>query len=162
RAEYEAHVARVLKLAGDAPERAASGARAVMAIETALAKAALDVVSRRNPDNIYHKMSLPELAALTPAFDWTAYLRGLQGPPIQSLNVSEPEFMKGVNQLLTSSPIEDLKVYLRWNVLSAQSDFMPKAYRDESFAFTKVLSGAEEQRPRWKRCVDATNGDLGE
>src|SRR5262249_30797341 len=140
----------------------ASGAKAVMAIETALAKAALDVVSRRNPNNIYHRMSVAELAALTPAFDWTVYLRGLQAPPIQSLNVSEPEFMKGVNQLLTASAIDDLKMYLRWHVLSAQFDFMPKAYRDESFAFTKVLTGAEEQRPRWKRCVAATNGDLGE
>jgi putative endopeptidase len=162
RQEYEAHVKRVFQLAGDPPERAAAGARAVIAIETALAKAALDVVSRRNPDNIYHKMTVPELSALTPAFDWTAYLRGLQAPPTQSLNVSEPEFMTGVNQLLTSSPLDDIKAYLRWHVLSAQSDFMPKAYRDENFAFTKVLTGAQEQRPRWKRCVDATNGDLGE
>src|SRR5262249_45658959 len=73
RQEYEAHVKRVFQLAGDSPEKAAAGAKTVMTIETALARGALDIVSRRNPSAIYHKMTVAELGALTPAFDWNAY-----------------------------------------------------------------------------------------
>ncbi|MEP6917421.1 MAG: M13 family metallopeptidase, partial [Acidobacteriota bacterium] len=162
RQEYVAHVGRMLQLAGDPAAQADAEAQAVMRIETALAKSALDRVSRRAPANVYHKMTTAELRALTPAFDWTAYLRDLQVPAAGAINVSQPEFMKGMNTILTSTPVADVKTYLRWQTLNGNANFLPKTFIDESFAFTKVLTGAREQRPRWKRCVDYTDGDLGE
>jgi putative endopeptidase len=162
RQEYTAHVGRMLRLAGDPPDQADRGAEAVMRIETALAKAALDRVSRRTPANVYHKMPLEELRAVTPAFDWTTYLRELQAPGIAVVNVSEPDFMRAVNQIVSATPLGELKAYLRWHVLNGNAEFLPKAFVEENFAFTKTLTGAKEQRPRWKRCVDYTNGDLGE
>jgi endothelin-converting enzyme/putative endopeptidase len=162
RQEYTAHVARMLRLGGDTEPQSDAGAQAVMRLETTLAKAALDRVSRRSPTNVYHKMPLSELRDLTPAFDWTAYLREAQAPAIDAVNVTEPLFMRAVNQVVASTPIDEVKTYLRWHLLGGSAEFLPKPFIDESFAFRKVLTGAKEQRPRWKRCVDYTNGDLGE
>jgi endothelin-converting enzyme/putative endopeptidase len=160
--EYAAHVGRMLRLAGDAPGQADAGAQAVMRIETALAKAALDRVSRRTPANVYHKMPIEELRAITPAFDWTVYLREVQAGAVSVINVSEPEFMRAVNQIVSSTPLGDLQTYLRWHLLNGNAEFLPAPFVGENFAFTRTLTGAKEQRPRWKRCVDYTNGDLGE
>jgi putative endopeptidase len=160
--EYIAHVGRMLRLANEAPGQADAGAQAVMRIETALAKAALDRVSRRTPANVYHKMPVEELRAITPAFDWTVYLREVQAGAVSVINVSEPEFMRAVNQIVSSTPLGDVQTYLRWHLLKGSAEFLPTAFVEENFAFTRTLTGAKEQRPRWKRCVDYTNGDLGE
>ena len=163
REAYAQHVGRMLQLAGEAPDRAAAGAKTVMQIETALAKNALDRVAARNPQNLYHKMSLDEARKLIPSFDLGPYLQAAELPAVQNTNVTEPAFMKGLDQVLSSTPIEDLKTYLRWNLIHGQTSVMPKAFDEETFAFYgKQLTGAQEQRPRWKRCVDATDGDLGE
>ena len=74
-----------------------------------MAKAALDRVSRREPSNVYHKMALGEVRELTPVFDWAVYLRDLQAPPFQDVNVAQPEFMKAVNEILTKAPLGDLR-----------------------------------------------------
>ena len=162
REAYAQHVGRMLQLAGEAPDRAAAGAKTVMQIETALAKNALDRVAARNPQNLYHKMSLDEARKLIPSFD-LARTPGRGAPSRPDTNVTEPAFMKGLDQVLSSTPIEDLKTYLRWNLIHGQTSVMPKAFDEETFAFYgKQLTGAQEQRPRWKRCVDATNSDLGE
>ena len=163
RADYVGHVARMLALSGDTHDAAAAGADAVLKIETALAKNALDRVSRRSPANVYHRMTPAEAAALTPGFDMSAYIKAVEAPPIAFVNVSEPEFLKGVNGIVSTTPIADLKSYLRWHVLNANSPVLPSAFDVEHFNFYgKTLQGTAQQRPRWKRCVDFTNGDLGE
>ncbi len=160
---YGRHVARMLQLAGDPADRAAAGSKAITQIETALAKRALDRPSRRVPANIYHKMSIDEARQLTPAFALAPYFRGAEAPALTAINVTEPEFMKGVDDVIVSTPLDDLKVYLRWHVVHGNAPLLPKAFVDENFAFYgKTLQGTEEQRARWKRCVDFTNGDLGE
>ncbi len=163
RGDYEKHVAKMLQLGGDTPARAAAGAAAVMQIETALAKNALDRVSQRDPTNIYHKMSRDEVKKLMPNFNMSAYLERAEAPPGDSANVSEPEFLKAVDQVVASTPLDDLKTYMRWHVIHSNASMLPKRFVDESFAFYgKTLTGAKEQRPRWKRCVAAADGDLGE
>lgn len=160
---YVQHVARMLELAGDARDRAAAGAAAVMRIETALAKNALDRVSRRTPANVYHRMTPAEAGALTPAFDWTAYLRKTDAPPIAALNIAEPAFLKAFNTVLSSGPLDDLRTYLRWRVVSGYAAVLPAAFDEENFAFYgKTLRGTAQQRPRWKRCVDFADRHLGE
>ncbi len=163
REQYVQHVAKMFQLVGDAPDRAAAEAKTVLQIETALAQKALDRVAARNPTNLYHKMSLDEARQLAPSFDLSAYLKAAEVPPVQTTNITEPEFMKEFDRIISTTPIDDLKTYVRWHVLHGQTSYMPKAFDDETFAFYgTLLTGAKEQRPRWKRCVDATNADLGE
>jgi endothelin-converting enzyme/putative endopeptidase len=163
RGEYTQHVTKMLQLSGETPTAAAAGAKAVLKIETALAQAALDRVSQRNPTNIYHKMPREEVKKLMPNFNLSAFMERAEAPPGDSANVSEPEFLKAVDQLIASSELDELKTYMRWRVVSAQAAMLPKKFADENFNFYgKVLTGAAEQRARWKRCVDATDGDLGE
>jgi endothelin-converting enzyme/putative endopeptidase len=163
RMEYEQHVSRMLRLGGDTPAAAATGATTVLAIETTLAKSALDRVSQRDPTNIYHKMSRDEVRTLMPNFNMSQYLERAEAPPGDSANVSEPAFLKAVDQVIAATPLPDLKTYLRWHVIHSNASMLPTRFVDESFAFYgRTLTGATEQRPRWKRCVDAADGDLGE
>src|SRR5258708_2160971 len=163
RTEYEHHVSRMLQLGGDTPTAAAAGAKKILEIETTLAKGALDRVSQRNPTNIYHKMSRDQARKLMPNFNMSQYLERGEAPPGDSANVSEPEFLKAVDQVIASTPLPDLKTYMRWHVIHSNAPMLAKRFVDESFAFYgKTLTGAKEQRPRWKRCVEAADSDLGE
>ncbi len=163
RDKYVQHVANMFVLAGDSKEKAAAKAKAVMTLETALAKASMDVTSRRDPQKVYHKMTVKELAALSPAFDWNRYLKGMPAPSFDSLNVAVPEFVKGFNGVIQSTSLDDIKAYLEWHALHDERQFLPKKFVDESFDFYgKTLTGAAEIQPRWKRCVNIIDGDLGE
>jgi len=160
---YLKHVQKTFQLIGDSPEKALAKAETVMTIETELAKASLDRVSRRDPNKIYHKMSVAELAKLSPQFDWNRYITARKTVPIQSVNVYWPDFVKGANTVIGSSSLEDLKAYMTWHIVQLASPFMPKAFVDQNFAFYgRTLSGTEQIRPRWKRCVQYTDSDLGE
>ncbi|HZP48069.1 MAG TPA: M13 family metallopeptidase [Vicinamibacterales bacterium] len=163
RKQYVEHVGKMLALAGASQDQAAANALTVMALETTLAKGALDVTTRRDPNKIYHKLTPQELQALTPQFQWQTYFQGIGAPPIYALNVTEPDFFKALGQVFASTPIDDIKTYLRWQLLHSSATVLPAAFVDENFAFYgKALTGAQELRPRWKRCVQYTDGDLGE
>jgi putative endopeptidase len=158
RQQYVAHVGRMLALIG-----MKDGGDAVMRIETALAKNALDAVHRRDPAAIYHKLTPAELQTLTPAFDWTAYFKAAGAPAIDALNVTEPDFFKGLNTVLAETALDDVKTYLRWHLVHASAAVLSEPFVKENFAFYgTTLTGATELRPRWKRCVQYTDSDLGE
>ncbi|HZQ91432.1 MAG TPA: M13 family metallopeptidase [Terriglobales bacterium] len=163
RDKYVQHVAAMLKLAGESDAQAAADAKSVMDIETALAKASMKRVDRREPTNIYHKMSNQELEQLAPGFAWNRYLTGVASPPISSLNVAVPDFVKGVEAVVASTDLEAIKAYLRWHVLDDSAAWMPTAFVDEDFNFSeKTLNGTPQQLPRWKRCVQRTDRAMGE
>ena len=163
RKAFVEHVANTFKLLGDSPEKAAAEAKAVMDIETALAKGSMDRVERREPEKIYHKLSSQDWQALTPSFSFTAYLNGMGTPAFTSLNVATPDFYKALDAQLKNVNLDDLKTYLRWHLVRSQVQSLPKAFVDEDFNFYgKTLQGTKELRARWKRCVAATDGDLGE
>ena len=163
REKYVQYMQRMLVLAGEKPETAAANAKAIMAIETALAKSSLDRVSRRDPARLYHDLTLTELGKLSPAFDWNRYIVTSKAPKFNSLNVAVPEFVKGFNDVIANAELGDIKTYLRWRLLSTTAAMLPKAFVDAQFDFFgKTLTGATELRPRWKRCVRFTNSDLGE
>jgi endothelin-converting enzyme/putative endopeptidase len=123
----------------------------------------MDRVARRNPDNTYHKMTVDELAMLTPDFDWKQYIATVGIPPVTSVNVAQPDFMKALGSIIADTRLEDLKTYLRWHVLNASADLLPRAFREEEFHFNEhLLRGAREMPPRWKQCVRATDRALGE
>jgi len=163
RKEYVEHIGRIAKLVGASADSVTTIPDTVMTIETALAKGALDNVSRRDPNKIYHKLTPTELQALTPNFQWSRYFTGIGAPPIYALNVTEPDFFKSLGQLLVSTPIASIKHYLKWQLIHESAPMLPTAFVDENFKFYgAVLTGAKELRPRWKRCVQYTDSDLGE
>ena len=163
RGQYTDHVAKLATLAGNDPKNAAASSATVMKIESSLAKAALDNVSRRDPEKVYHKLTAAELQTLTPNFDWSAYFKAAGAPPIDVINVAEPEFFKAFNELLKTSPIDDVKTYLRWQLVHSNAFLLSSAFVNENFKFYSTeLRGIGEQRLRWKRCVQYADGDLGE
>jgi putative endopeptidase len=163
RADYEQHVAKMFTLAGDAPERAAAEAKTVVTIETALAKASRTRVELRDPEKNYHLMPLREIQTLTPDWSWEAYLHNVSAPSVEQINIRQPEFFTQVSQELSSVPLPDWKTYLRWHAIHAAAPQLPDKFVEENFDFyDRKLSGTKEMLPRWKRCVQATDRNLGE
>jgi putative endopeptidase len=164
RQEYVQHITNMLKLGGEPEAQAASDARNIMQLETALAKVSLDITSERDPQNIYHMMPTAELQKLTPVFDWNRLLAEAGFPPVSELNVAMPDFFKGLTPLIEATDISTIRAYLRWQLLHwTNSLALPKAFDEEEFDFNRrKLFGEPEQRARWKRCVGATDSALGE
>ena len=164
RQQYLAHIQKIQELMGDTPAQAQAHAKTIMDMETALAKASMDIVLRRDPANLNHKMSLKELQALTPHFSWDEYLKAIGGaPPTIHYLVAAPDFYKGVDQLITTASLDDWKIYLRWHLINTSSSLMSSPFADERFDFYgRKLTGQKEQRPRWRRCTQAVDRDLGE
>jgi len=162
RKQYVAHVQKMLELSGEPAAKAATDAQAVMRFETDLAKGSLDRVTRRDPNEIYHKLTVHQLYSLDPAIDWPKYFEGMGAPPMTELNVSVPNFFRALESAIVQTNLDDIKTYLRWHLLHAEASLLPKAFVDEDFHFFReILTGVKEIQPRWKRCVAATDGDLG-
>jgi putative endopeptidase len=164
RAQYLQHITNMFKLTGESDSKAAQDAKIVMDMETALAKVSMDITSRRDPNKVYHLMPVSELSTLAPSLAWNRFLLASGAPPINELNVANPDFIKGLNSLIESTDLESIRTYLRWQVITSTPSYvLPKHLDDESFDFYRhKLRGQPEQRARWKRCVQATDGALGE
>ena len=163
RKQFPVHVQKMLELAGEPAAAAARDAQSVLDVETALAKVSLERVKRRDPANRDHKMSRQDLSALAPNFDWAAYFKASGAPAFTDLNVGWPDFFKGVNELVAARSLDDWKAYLRWHAVHEAAPLLSTAFVNENFNFyDKTLSGTKELRPRWKRCVEVTNRQLGE
>ena len=162
RKQYLAHVSKMLELLGEPSDKAASDAAAIMRIETGLAKGSMDRVSRRDPNQTYHKLTVHELVSLNPGIDWPKYFDGMGAPAMADLNVVVPNFFRTLESVIVQTSLDDIKTYLRWHLLHAEASLLPKAFVDEDFHFFRqILTGAKEIQPRWKRCVAAVDSDLG-
>ncbi len=163
RQKYVAHVGKMFELIGVTPDGASKKAASVMAIETELARGSMDVTSRRNPQLLVHEMPTSELAQLAPKFNFDRFFTGLNTPEFTKLNVAVPQFVKTFNQVVANRSLDDLRDYITWHYVSASATRLSKPFVDENFDFYgKVLSGTKQLRPRWKRCVGATDAALGE
>jgi len=163
RERYLQHVQKMFELLGDSPEVAKKNAATVMRMETSMAKASLTRVERRDPYKQKHKMTVADLYKVAPDFDWNGFFAATGAPQFQILNVSWPDFFKDINSQLKSASLDDWKTYLRWHVANSRAPFLASAFVTENFEFyRKYLRGATELQPRWKRCVQYTDGDLGE
>jgi putative endopeptidase len=160
---YVQHVANMFKLLGDDADKAAAEAQTVMKIETQLAQVSLDRVSRRDASKQYHKMSPADLKNVMANFDWATYIKKVGAPKFTEINVAHPDFFKGVDQMLASVPVDDWKTYLRWHLVHDAANALSTAFVNEDFNFYgKTLNGTKEIQPRWRRCVVATDQNLGE
>ena len=166
RHEYVAHLGRMFQLMGEAKDKAAADAEAVFKLETALADSSIPRVEMRDPNRIYHKMTVAELQTLAPQFDWARYFTALGVTPLTrptaSLNVAVPRFARQTSNLMTSIPLETWRAYLKVNVANTAAPWLGKALFDESFKFNSLLSGTKEPLPRGKSAVDAIDGEMGE
>ncbi|WP_243316868.1 M13 family metallopeptidase [Geothrix paludis] len=162
RAKYEAHIAKMLELAGDAPDLARVRAKVVLDLETRLAQAQWTRVELRNPQKTYNKRTLDQVTTEAPGFDWKAYFAA-RGVKLADLNLSQPSFFQAFGKLASEVPAPQWRTYLRWHALSATANLLPKAFGEEAFAFHgKVLNGTPEREPRAKRIEAMTDGTLGE
>lgn len=161
--KYRAHLQKMFALAGEPEAQATTDAGTVIELETAMATAQMDNIKRRDPKNINNKMSLAQVRELTPSIDWDAYLKAVKAPASDHYIVTSPDFFRTEEKLLQEHPLDHWKAYLRWQVIHKSAPYMNKAMVDENFDFfAHTLAGAEQQQPRWRRCVRAADRDLGD
>jgi len=163
RDQYLKHIARMLELSGETPAQSAADAQSVLGLETVLAKAAMDIVVRRDPKNLNNKMSLEQVQALTPSFNWNRYFTAMQVPAAPHYLVTSPDFFRGIEKLLSSEPIDHWRAYLRYSTMTLMAPFLSQSIVEENFDFYgRQLNGARQLQPRWRRCSLNADADLGE
>ncbi len=162
RQEYVAHIAKMFELLGDPPAKAASEAATVMKMETEMADASMTPVELRNPVKTYHKMAIEQLRGLTPSFSWPSYFNEVGKPGLSTVDVMQPKFFQTVSQMMATLPLSNWKTYLRWHVINHAARALSSPFVRENFNFNgRILSGTKEILPRWQRCVQATDNELG-
>lgn len=163
RKEYNDFMVKMFKMLGDNQATADKNAKTVMTIETRLAKASMSRVAMRDPNAIYHKMTVAELKKLTPVFGWDRYFKSMGIDQVKDLNVSQPDFVKEVNSMLKTVPIKNWKAYLRWQLIDGAAPFLSQPFVDARFQFHgTVLNGQKELQPRWKRVLQTIDGSIGD
>jgi len=163
RERYLDHVARMLQLAGESADQARADAQTVMRVETGLARAQLDRVALRDPRNRDNAMTVADLETLAPAFEWGTFFAATGAPRFTHVNVASKPFFQEANAVVRDTPVADWKAYLRWHVVDAAAPYLSAPFVEEDFRFNRqFLGGAREMEPRWKRCVQATDRDLGD
>jgi putative endopeptidase len=149
-------------LSGQSPRQAADSAQTVLRIETALAKDSMDRTLRRDPKNRDHKMTRDAAVALAPNFYLNRYFSDINTPAFSEMNVANPDFFKQVDAVIGSESLDALKIYVQWHLLDGASPWLSTSYVNANFKFRQALTGQDEIKPRWKRCVAATDNALGE
>jgi putative endopeptidase len=162
RAAYLKHVVNTLQLAGVAADDAQKQADAVLKFETRLAAASLSRVELREPENQYHFVSVAAADAVTPHFEWAAFFAAQHAAVEQGFSLSQPKFFAEFDRMLTEVGIADWQAYLRFHLVDGASPYLSKAFEDENYAFYgQTLNGQKEQRPRWKRVLEAVDEGMG-
>jgi len=164
RKQYVEHVRKMFVLAGEPDAEAAKDAEAVMAIETRLAKASLTVTEQRDPQNLNHPTDVAGLSKGLTHFKLADYTAASHAPASGKANESEPKFMAEFNDLVATTPIDQIRTYLRWHLLHAfAGSSMPEAFEAETWNFyAHTLNGSEKQQERWKRCTSRVDREMGE
>src|SRR5881398_930448 len=163
REKYIAHVTKMLTLLGEPAGKAAEDAKKIMALETKLAEASRTRVQLRDPIKNYNKMGVRQLQDLTPDWNWSDYFKKINLLESGDVNVQQPEFFKAAANSFKSTPIDDWKAYLRWNLINATGPYLSKDFVDEEFDFNdRTLRGTQQIKPRWKRVIASEDDAIGE
>ena len=163
RDKYQEHVAKMFQLAGYDEATAKKAVTAVMNIETRLAQASRSQVELRDPHANYNKMEIEKLKKDFPTFNWDVYFTTSGLKDLKEVNVCQPDAMKEVTAIIDTVPLEDQKLYLKWNLIDAAAGYLSDDFVVQNFEFYgKTMSGKQEMQPRWKRAVSTVDGSLGE
>jgi putative endopeptidase len=161
--QYEGHVVRVFKLAGDTLRQAMGEEGATLGIEKALERASTNRAESADPEKRYHMLTLADLKKLAPDFDFIVYFNHVTTRPIETVNVANPDYLKTVDEMITSLPIDAWRSYFRWRILSEQAAALPKEFHHEEFVFWDAQVGEQNKpTPRWKQCAAMTDQAFGE
>ena len=163
RAKYIEHLKFMFILLGDEDDVAAQNAQTVLRIETELAQASNTRLENRDPNARYNKMTVDELKAIAPQFNWGEYFAALGWENPDALNVAQPKFVTEVGNVVAKTSIDDLKTYMRWNIIDEFAADVNMAFVNQNFEFySKFLNGTKTLQPRWKRVLLAANRLMGE
>jgi putative endopeptidase len=162
REHYQALIVSLLKLDGASTETATQEAATIMRMETVLAQAQMDNITRRDPTKVNNRYTLTQLQALTPAFHWDSYFQSVGASATALYEVSAPEFFRGLNKLLVSEDLTTWKLYLHWQLLFQSARVLGNQWRDAYFAYSSSLSGQLRQPPDWRRCAIEVDANLGD
>jgi len=163
RAAYPAYVAKLLTLMGHDQATAAAKASAIVALETELAKASRTLEDLRDPYANYNKMAISQLSSLTPGIDWARHVQEMGAGKTDSIIVGQPEFYSQLGQVLNKTDIQTLRDYMSYHLVRTYAPYLNKAVSDANFDFySRQIRGAKEQKPRWKRVLDAEEDAIGE
>lgn len=162
REAYRDNLTKMFALIGEEPSRAATNADAILKLETALANAQMTRVASRDPIKTYNKLTVADFSKQTPGINWADWMpeMGIRGQ--DTVLVQSPSFYHSVDSLLTATPIDHLKAYMRWNLLKSAAPFLSTSFVNQNFAFNKVLSGQKQLTPLWQRRSNLIDGSLGE
>ena len=161
--EYREHVRTMLGLLGETDEQAAAHADAVLAFETDLARDSRPAAEMRDFEKLYNKLDKSGLKELTPQLPWDVFFEALGYPDVVDLNIATPEFFEALERGVRDAAADTLQAYLRWHLVNVMADQLPAAFVEANFNFFgATLSGQDEMRPRWRRCVAHTDAALGE
>lgn len=162
REAYKTYLTNLFKMVGNDEATATKKVDAIMAIETRIAKVSYSKVQLRDIDKNYHKMSYNDLVLNFPGIDWGNVFLQTGFPPFDAVDVGQPEPIHEVEKILADTNLDDLKAYAEIKVISGATSQLSDAFRAESFKFSSVLSGAQQDRPRWKRAVATVSNVFGE
>ena len=163
RKDYVAYVTKVLTLSGTSPDKAAKDAAEIMAFETSLAKASMDITSRRDPEKTYHLVPIADITKDFPGDAFSQFEDAIHSPHVSEINDANPEFIPALVKIIHSTNIDTLRAYMRFHLISDRAEVLPKAFDDAHFEFYgHDLQGTTEQRARWKRCSGSVDNALGE
>jgi endothelin-converting enzyme/putative endopeptidase len=164
RKQYVDHVHRMLVLAGETEAQAQKDAETVLELETRLAKASLTITEERDPQNLNHPTDVAAFTKTLTNFSLPAYVAVTHAPADGKMNNTQPKFIAEFNALVADTPLDTIKVYLRWHLLHAfAGTSLPTAFDDETWHFySHELNGAEKQQERWKRCTSRVDREMGE
>jgi len=163
RKQYVAHLAKMLTLLGDPADKVQTEADAIMKFETELAKASQGIVERRDPKATYHMEEVTAFAATAPDLSAAKYIAAIGSPAVTSLNVAAPDYFKGLNAAIEDTDLATLKAYMRVHLADSFSQRLPQTFEEASFDFYgHDLTGTPQQQARWKRCVNAVDGSMGD
>ncbi len=162
RNQYVKHIAKMLILQGQDSASASKAASAIFALETKLAKASRKIEDLRDPYANYHKMAINDLNKLSSTIDWKTSLANRGVKNVDSVIVGQPEFFTALDHVLKTTPVDDWKNYLRFRTVRNFAEMLPEAFGVEAFNFNKLLSGAKQRKPRWKRVMRIEENEMGE
>ena len=163
RTEYQKHISTMFQLIGTDEKTATKNSNDILMLETAIARASRKMEDLRDPYKNYNKLAVQQVEQLTPTIRWTQTLTDLGLNKVDSVVVGQPEYFTSLENIITSTPLDGWKTYLKWSLLSEYADFLNTKIENEHFHFySTVLDGVKEQKPRWKRIVENTDALLGE
>ncbi len=162
RKAYPKHISKMLQLMGQDSISATNAAAAILAMEMKLATVSRKLEDLRDPYANYNKMAINDLGKLSSSIDWKAYIKSIGAEKVDSVIVGQPEFYKGLDKVLKTTPLDVMKNYLRFRLVRSYSNALPESFGIEAFNFNKLLSGAKERRPRWKRVLQSEESEMGE